>query len=307
MILGRGQFAYPFEFLLPNDLPSSFLSRIGTVSYVMEATLRIPDNRSDVVSIVPFTVNGILDLNMEPGAKVPFETRRYKSICCLCCTSGPVGFLFRLPRRAYVPGEVIAFTAELSNQSGQKIHGMKVSLVQVCKFHADGNSNSTMRPIRSVQGPEVDPGDTEVWAEKMLRIPPIPPTRLATCKIIDVQYVLHLELNLPSLSINLREEIPITIGTIPLRDTFTILRSDSDSNLGPDGPLSHSGSKTSLTNVVDNNDNAFGASGDFQMTTVSERPRARSRGLSISSDHPSFVDYPNCRTFFLIFLSSFTL
>ncbi|CAL8118052.1 unnamed protein product [Orchesella dallaii] len=291
-VIPRGKNAYSFQYTLPNDLPSSFVSRIGTVSYLMQASLMLPESRSDATFIVPFTVNGILDLNVEPGANLSVETRKYKSMYCLCCTSGPVGFLFKLARKGFVPGEVLEFIVELSNQSSQRVYGMKVTLMQVVKFHAEGNSKTIMRPIRQLQGPEVEPGESEVWVEKMLKIPPIPPTRLATCRVIDVQYHLKLELALPNISINLKDEVPITIGTIPLRDTFANL-AGSTLTLSPTAPLNEADDEaerpTYLQVYPSNNDGQDGK-GD-----VDGKPfrRGRMRGMSVSSENPSFHEYPD--------------
>ncbi len=325
-VMARGRSCYEFEYTLPNDLPSSFVSRFGNVSYSMEASLRLPFSRSDAVCIVPFTVNGILDLNVEPGSDLSYETRKYKSICCFCCTSGPVGFVFNMPRRGFVPGESIEFTAELNNQSSQPVYGMKVTLMQECKFHANGNSKTTLRPIRQVQGPQVGPGDSEAWIERLLRIPPIPPSRLATCLMIDVQYFLkvilkniiyilnsifiyyihlffvslQLELTLPNMTLNLKEEVPITIGTIPLRNTFAHLNIGGSLMALPNGgPLQESSSKPSLLSISISDDAVMENSGDSNVSspTKSHRPPTRNRGFSVSSEHPSFSEYPDLRKF----------
>ncbi|ODM93086.1 Arrestin domain-containing protein 3 [Orchesella cincta] len=290
-VIARGNTAYKFQYTLPNDLPSSFVSRSGTVSYIMEASLMLPHNRSDATCMLPFTVNGILDLNVEPGASLSVETRKYKSMYCLCCTSGPVGFLFKLARKGFVPGEILEFIVELSNQSSQRVYGMKVTLMQVVKFHAEGNSKTIIRPIRQLQGPEVEPGESEIWVEKMLKIPPIPPTRLATCRIIDVQYNLKLELALPNISLNLKDEVPIIIGTIPLRNTFANLAA-STLTLAPTAPENESieaVERPSYLEIPPNNE------GPDERGDIGGKANkgGRTRGMSVSSEAPSFLEYPD--------------
>lgn len=332
-VMAKGRSTFEFEYTLPSDLPSSFLSRFGNVSYSITATMGLPSSRSDAVCIVPFTVNGILDLNVEPGTNLEYETRKYKSICCLCCTSGPVGFIFRMTRRGFVPGESIEFTVELNNQSGQQIYGMKVSLMQECNFHASGNSKKTLRPIRQVQGPQVGPGESEIWIEKMLRIPPVPPSRLATCRLIDVQYFLkvryqmlkypkcssimrgliiilsvliliypvqlQLEMALPNMTLNLKDEIPITIGTIPLRNTFANLNGSMITLPLSNGEQSlETASKASLLSlsiedVMEEPTQEFTSGTQIKL----QKLPVRTRGFSVSSDHPSFSEYPDLRKF----------
>lgn len=65
---------------------------------------------------------------------------------------------------------------------------------QVVSFHAKGNTFTDKRTIRKVEGPEIGKGDTELWDNDFLQIPPLPPTRLANCRIIDLQYFLTVRL-----------------------------------------------------------------------------------------------------------------
>ena len=51
------------------------------------------------------TVNGVLDLNAMPGCKDPGENRNHKTLCCLCCASGPISAVIHTNRTGYVPGK----------------------------------------------------------------------------------------------------------------------------------------------------------------------------------------------------------
>ena len=78
-----GKHEYPFEFLLPRHLPSSFESgSYGNVRYVMKAVLQRnwrPDNHCEV----PLHVNTIIDLNTIPTATVKFSY--FKSWLLITC------------------------------------------------------------------------------------------------------------------------------------------------------------------------------------------------------------------------------
>jgi len=52
------------------------------------------------------------------------------------------------------------------------------------------------RTIRTIRGPEVTKGEVELWEGDVLKIPPVPPTRLCGCRIIDVQYVIKVSIQL---------------------------------------------------------------------------------------------------------------
>ncbi|CAL8118048.1 unnamed protein product [Orchesella dallaii] len=127
------------------------------------------------------------------------------------------------------------------------------------------------------------------------KIPTIPPTRLATCRVIDVQYHLKLELALPNISINLKDEVPITIGTIPLRDTFANL-AGSTLTLSPTAPINEAddeAERPTYLQVYPSNDGQYGK-GDVDGKPFS---RGRMRGMSVSSENenPSFHEYPDFR------------
>jgi hypothetical protein len=124
-----GKSIYPFAFTIPFGIPSSYVGKAGQVYYCAEVLLRC--GKSDRKQRFPFSVNGILDLNHEPGVTQALDVRKYKSICCFCCRSGPVGFLLKVHKKGYVPGEPIRFAVEMNNQSTRKITGITLSLVQV--------------------------------------------------------------------------------------------------------------------------------------------------------------------------------
>ncbi len=63
---------YEFSFNLPVNIPSSFRGEFGRIGYFVEATIKRALFKFDYVEIVPFLVNSILDLRLEPTAKVCF-------------------------------------------------------------------------------------------------------------------------------------------------------------------------------------------------------------------------------------------
>lgn len=84
----------------------------------------------ELITKVPFTVNGILDLNKELGVLKAAELRKYKYLCCFCCKSGPIGFVFQISKTGFVPGEHMKFITEVNNQSNRKIKGITITLMQ---------------------------------------------------------------------------------------------------------------------------------------------------------------------------------
>jgi len=80
-----------------------------------------------------FYVKGILDLNSDPQAQLEKpEVSHEEHLCCLCCTSGPVGFHFGiLGRGGIVPGDSMEFLADIYNMSDAKEVEIKLKFIQV--------------------------------------------------------------------------------------------------------------------------------------------------------------------------------
>jgi hypothetical protein len=58
-------FQFPFQFTLPQGIPTSFEGRYGKIRYRMKAVIDRPW-KFDHEVVMLFTVNHIIDLNMEP-------------------------------------------------------------------------------------------------------------------------------------------------------------------------------------------------------------------------------------------------
>jgi len=67
--LNDGDHSYPFAFVLPTNLPTSFESLNGRVRYTMKIVLK-RSWKFDIESIIPITVNAVVDLNTIQQAAV---------------------------------------------------------------------------------------------------------------------------------------------------------------------------------------------------------------------------------------------
>ena len=56
-----------------------------------------------------------------------------KTVCCLCCESGPIHVRGSIDKGGYVPGENILVTVELNNQCGRELVSLTAALIQVSK------------------------------------------------------------------------------------------------------------------------------------------------------------------------------
>lgn len=62
------------------------------------------------------------------------EGQDSKTLCCLCCASGPISGKHNIPVSGYVPGEAIQINAELINHSNRNCE-IWMELVQVSHFN----------------------------------------------------------------------------------------------------------------------------------------------------------------------------
>ena len=61
----------------------------------------------------------------------PGEIQGEKTICCLCCASGPVGANLRVERKGFVPGENIFISGDVINNSSRRMKSVKIVIAQV--------------------------------------------------------------------------------------------------------------------------------------------------------------------------------
>lgn len=125
-----GNHEYPFSFQLPLNLPSSFEGEFGRVRYDIEAVVK-RSWKFDYNTKVIFTVNALVDLNLQPVYMEKRDVSKEKSICCLCCKEGPISMKVEMPRTGYVPGEYVKFSVHSSNSSSRPVSAIVAYFIRV--------------------------------------------------------------------------------------------------------------------------------------------------------------------------------
>ncbi|OUC47285.1 arrestin domain protein [Trichinella nativa] len=132
-VLPKGLREYPFSFETFSNLPSSFESSMGYVRFWCRASLQgrwktLHSNK------LPLTMVGILNLNNVPEAFVMQSASLNESFGFLrslfSCASGGLMVTVNLNRGAFVPGERIIISAEVSNYSTRRIRSTEAYLQQ---------------------------------------------------------------------------------------------------------------------------------------------------------------------------------
>ncbi|XP_057375199.1 arrestin domain-containing protein 17-like [Daphnia carinata] len=216
-VLNKGKHQFPFSFLLPQEIPSSFEGAHGNVRYTLRAVYerRLKWNHE---CKIPITINSITDLNTIPEANVPVRATGFKTLGILCCKSNPIMATFWLDRAGYVPGEKIILNAEVENLTRKRMRGSKIQIIERTNFHATRATECHERVIHeSVRGKFKA---VELWENYPIIVPPIVSSGLNFCRIIDVTYILVFSVDPGSFSFNLKVSHNLLIGNVPLRSSF---------------------------------------------------------------------------------------
>ncbi|XP_050403329.2 arrestin domain-containing protein 3-like [Patella vulgata] len=215
-VLQAGRYVYPFSFQLPTGIPSSYESFTGRVRYSVAGVIDRPW-KFDHTTRRAFTIVDPLDLNLEPQAMQGATGNGQKTLCCLCCESGPISAVLRLDRLGYVPGEAIAISGEINNGSRRKMTSSFADIRMTIQYHATTKTKTVCNTVSKISHGPILPGDGDIWNGDQLHIPPLPPSRLRGCRIIDITYTVTLNVDPSGIGFDLVVPINILIGSIPLQ------------------------------------------------------------------------------------------
>lgn len=216
--LPAGSHSYPFTCALPPQLPSSFEGEYGYVRYTIKVTLDRPW-KFDQDSKMAFTVISPVDLNNMEKAREPFKLPMEKTFCCWCCASAPLSVVVSIPVTGYVSGMQIPILAEIDNQSNVDVDKVKFQFRKHLAFHTNA-PRMTKKDVKSIGELALGPFNKgeQRTIRQSLEIPPLPASNLQNCGIIDLHYDLYVVCEVNGFHANLDGVIPITIGTVPLKD-----------------------------------------------------------------------------------------
>ncbi|XP_046999587.1 arrestin domain-containing protein 17 [Schistocerca americana] len=219
VMLSAGIHSFPFKLGLPLGLPSTFLGQHGWVQYFCKAALRQPSGLTHKNQQV-FIVMNPIDLNLEPAALAePFQCEVEHQLGVRCLNSGPVVCRVSLDRGGYVPGETIGISASVHNRSRVTISSTKACLTETIQYVSRNKVVQTeTRELAALSRGKVRPGDSDEWRGEQLYVPPLPPTNLRGCHLINVQYDVYFIVEPKSLDKEIKVQLPIMLATYPFRN-----------------------------------------------------------------------------------------
>lgn len=218
--LPEGDNMFPFSFTLPPNLPSSFQGKHGRVYYVCKAEVDLPW-KLNYTCEVPFSVSPLVDLNDITDGNKKIVMEMQESLASYCCFAGGTIFVkATIDKRCYVPGESMRITLEINNTSSQSVRKSIARLKQHVTYFAENTSAKDKIELGCVQFGSVSARKSDSWNDVDLVVPPVPPTGLGGCRIIEVKYFIEVQVHCGNYLKDMIMKERVTIGTIPLQNTF---------------------------------------------------------------------------------------
>uniref|UniRef100_A0A4W5QXB6 Arrestin domain containing 1 n=1 Tax=Hucho hucho TaxID=62062 RepID=A0A4W5QXB6_9TELE len=207
--LKQGDHSFPFKFLIPASVPTSFEGNYGKVMYRVRAFIDTPRFSKDYKIEKPFYLLSLLNLNDVPdihGRSSSSVTKKFTYL--LGVKTGTVVLKAHSDMKGYTPGQVIQLTTEIHNQSGKTTGSVVACLIQKVTYQTK-KPTIDLRTLVQVEGAGVKAGKQAEWKEQII-VPPLPQSSLADCGLINMEYFIEISLKSPEASFML----PIHIGNI---------------------------------------------------------------------------------------------
>lgn len=124
-----------------------------------------------------------------------------------------------MPVTGYVSGQTIPFVCDVDNASNVTVERLKFTLWKFTSYHTQSPRLTKLeeKTIGEMTLGPFNPRENRN-IKQTIDIPPLPPSNLDNCGIIDLKYELRVACEVSGLHANLTGIIPITLGTVPLSD-----------------------------------------------------------------------------------------
>jgi hypothetical protein len=213
-----GLHTFNFSFQLPHNIPSTFSNLFGKILYEIKVEIerKLKFNYSFKF---PFTVMSHLDLNCESGEiGQPLRGEVFKKF--YLGFGSPLTLSAQIPFRGYVAGQNLTICVKVVNESTVAVEEIFLELRRLCTFKADFSISTKNYSHLLVKGSSNGVGVAEKSSTEFnfdLEIPPVEATNIRFSKYVLVNYGIVIIAKPRGAHRDVFLNIPITIGTIPLK------------------------------------------------------------------------------------------
>ncbi|SAL95396.1 hypothetical protein [Absidia glauca] len=224
-VLDAKQHSFPFEFVVPNELPSTveFGKRKARVKYTLTAIHDRPRVPESLCSKVTYSVP-ILEL--VDVTKPPFTKPQEKSIDTLLPTAKynkKCQIIASIPRFGYTRGEIISLKIVINHfEAFAKSGALEVELVRSVEIRTHKNTATTEDVLKVVKQDVkiIGPYNFSQSTTCQLMIPTsTPPTIRFKDKTLHIHYKVRIRIQLATAATAITTfEMPFVVGTWPRAD-----------------------------------------------------------------------------------------
>ena len=243
--IGPGSFSFPFQFVIPFYVPTSFIyenipssNSSAHISYEIEARAVTGKFYVDYQDSVKINITRLTSIN-DANLATPVSLVKREQLGCLCVAAGNVEFVTTLPRTGYcvTNHDVIPLSVSVQNNSysGRMIQ-MRVKILQkvsmfvraACTWNifcspeiystsirsiiVRTNRNYCWKTLAEIYSEPIQPGISYNWNPTNLTVPQRPPTLLGS-RILRIEYILEVSAVIPSaLNVICSARIPLFMG-----------------------------------------------------------------------------------------------
>uniref|UniRef100_A0A8D0L7J5 Arrestin domain containing 5 n=1 Tax=Sphenodon punctatus TaxID=8508 RepID=A0A8D0L7J5_SPHPU len=225
--LDSGTHSFDFHFILPPRLPTTFSSRIGRISYFLQASCA---SREFILAkarkyLMVQGTSGIRRnlIQSKVRQRFPLVVEVEKNVAYQCCfKKAPIILRVMLTKNTFAPGDSIFFTTEIRNETGKFIRKVVFALYSMIlyKGFTTGAERRTLEDRNELMRLE---SKTKAAAFQVTRINttltlpnlmPISSLSMAN-EIMEVRYELMVTVHLPCSMSTIVARVPIVIRAAP--------------------------------------------------------------------------------------------
>ncbi|XP_003981807.6 arrestin domain-containing protein 5 isoform X1 [Felis catus] len=220
--LSAGSHTFDFHFNLPPRLPSTFASKIGHVSYFVQASCM---GREHVLAKkrTYLLIQGTSDLHQENALQNPLFVEAEKKVSYNCCIQGTIRLQIQMEKNTFAPGEGIVFTAEIGNHTGKRIKTVVFALYAHVRYEgftpkAERRSREdSSELLRQEANTQIAPFDTAKIVST-LNLPQVLSVSSSTRdgEIMSTRYELVSTVHLPWSLTCVKAKVPIVVTGAPV-------------------------------------------------------------------------------------------
>ncbi|CAG9791057.1 unnamed protein product [Diatraea saccharalis] len=207
----QGEYEYPFCFALPNDLPSSFESSIAKVHYRIKIKCSGDCKHKKTL---PFIVLGNVNLNHKEIYLLP----SYHEINKRLWNTGNISLTIKT-YTGFSSRQNIPIDVTINNERNVKLYKLSASLIQKLKYIVTEGYADEEKKICKVFKNNFQNENKEMCRLNM-DIPHLVPSSIHTQNpMVDISYILRIQLQFTFRPTDLTEDIPVIVATVPVLHT----------------------------------------------------------------------------------------